>query len=81
LRTFLHRHIDVTVRLLPSELVIKRALQIAIAEQISLYDCIYAALAVQAKCALITADDRLVKGIRSNVLKPHITSLANLQLE
>jgi predicted nucleic acid-binding protein len=81
LRTFLDRHLDVTVRLLPSGLVIKRALQIAVAERRSLYDCIYMALAVQAQCVLITADDRLVRAIQSNVLRPHITSLANLRLE
>jgi predicted nucleic acid-binding protein len=81
LRTFLDRHLDVTVRLLPSGLVIKRALQIAIAERRSVYDCIYVALAVQAQCVLVTADDRFARAIQSNVLKPHITSLGNLRLE
>jgi predicted nucleic acid-binding protein len=81
LRTFLDRHLDVTVRLLPSGLVIKRALQIAIAERRSVYDSIYVALAVQARCILVTADDRFVRAIQSNVLKAHITSLSNLSLE
>ena len=81
LRTFLDRHFDVTVRLLPSGLVIKRALQIALAEGRSIYDCIYLALAVQTQCVLITADDRFAKAIRSNVLKPHIISLDEFRLE
>src|SRR5262249_5547541 len=81
LRTFLDRHIDVTVRLLPSRLVIKRALQIAFAEGRSIYDSIYLALAVQAHCVLITADDRLVRAIQSKMLKDHIISLGNLRLE
>ena len=79
LRTFLEHHIDVTVRLLPSRLVIKQALRIAVAERRSIYDSIYVALAVQAQCVLITADDRLVRAIRSDVLKPHIISLGDLQ--
>jgi predicted nucleic acid-binding protein len=81
LRAFLDRHIDVTVRLLPSGLVIKGALQIAAAERRSLYDSIYLALAVQAQCLLVTADDRFVRSIQSNVLKSHILSLANLRPE
>ena len=72
---FVSDHVDVTVRLLPSRLVIKQALQIASAERHSIYDCIYLALAVQARCILITADDRLVKTIQSNILKEHINSL------
>ena len=75
---FVRDHVDVTVRLLPSKLVIKQALQIAAAERHSIYDCIYLALAVQAHCVLITADDRLVRAIRSRVLKQHIISLGEL---
>jgi predicted nucleic acid-binding protein len=81
LRTFLDRHIDVTVRLLPSGLVVKRALQIAIAERRSIYDCIYIALAVHTKCVLITADDRFVRAIQNTVLKSHMTSLGDLRFE
>lgn len=78
LNRFVHHHVDVTVRLLPSKLVIKQALQIATAEGHSVYDCIYLALAVQARCVLITADDGLVKAIQSDLLKPHIISLGDL---
>ena len=79
LKEFLQNHIDVTVRLLPSRLVIKQALLIAAAERHSIYDCIYLALAVQARCVLITADDLLVKAVRGDMLKPHIISLGDLQ--
>ena len=78
LNRFVRDHVDVTVRLLPSRLVIKQALQIAAAERHSIYDCIYLALAVQARCVLITADDHLVKTIQSAILKQHIISLSSL---
>ena len=77
LNRFVSDHVDVTVRLLPSRLVIKHALQIASTERHSIYDCIYLALAVQARCMLITADDRLVRTIQSNILKEHIISLSS----
>ena len=79
LKKFLQEHIDVTVRLLPSRLVIKQALMIAATERHSIYDCIYVALAVQSRCVLITADDRLVKTIQNDILRQHIISLADLQ--
>lgn len=79
LNRFVRDHVDVTVRLLPSRLVIKQALQIAAAERHSIYDCIYLALAVLSRCVLITADDRLARAIQSDVLKPHIIALADLQ--
>ena len=79
LKNFLQEHIDVTVRLLPSRLVIKQALMIAATERHSIYDCIYVALAVQSRCVLITADDRLVKTIQNDGLRQHIISLADLQ--
>ena len=75
LRDFLRFHIDVSVRLLPSQLIVKQALLIAHAERHSIYDCLYLASAVQARCRLITADDRFVNSIQSKVLKEHIVSL------
>ncbi len=80
LKRFVNDHVDVTVRLLPSSLIIKQALEIAAAERHSIYDCIYLGLAVQARCPLITADTRFVKTIRSRILKDHIIPLSDLSL-
>ena len=77
LNQFLQDHIDVTVRLLPSRLVVKQALRIAAVERHSIYDCLYLALAVQAQCSLITADERFIKTIESKDLKSYIISLNN----
>jgi predicted nucleic acid-binding protein len=73
-----NHHVDVTIRLLPSRLVVNQAIRIAAAEDHSIYDCVYLALAVQAHCALLTADERLIKRIRSRDLKQHITPLTVL---
>jgi len=80
LRKFLRDHIEVTVRLLPSRLVAAQALRIAASERHSIYDCLYLALAVQARCRLITADDRFMKSIQSKTLKAHVVSLNDPEL-
>ena len=81
LKIFLERHIDVTLRLLPARILIKQAWQIAHAEGRSLYDSLYLATAVQARCRLITADARFVRAIKNPMLKPHIVSLNDAGLE
>jgi predicted nucleic acid-binding protein len=75
LDVFLRDHIDVTFRLLPARILVKQALQIAHSEGRSAYDCLYLAAAVQARCRLITADERFVRSIKSPLLKSHIVSL------
>jgi predicted nucleic acid-binding protein len=47
----------------PSRLLLPEALNIAFAHDRSLYDCMYAALAVQSKADLITADERLANAL------------------
>ena len=47
----------------PSLLLIGEALPIALKSGISLYDCLYVSLARQAKCDLITADERLANAL------------------
>ena len=47
----------------PSLLLMEQALPIALNLGIALYDCLYVALALQAKADLITADERLVNAL------------------
>jgi predicted nucleic acid-binding protein len=47
----------------PSLILLPEALRIAFAHDRAVYDCLYAALAVQSKCDLITADERLANAL------------------
>jgi predicted nucleic acid-binding protein len=75
LDTILQDHIDVTVHLLPARILAKRASEIAIATGRSIYDSLYLAAAVQARCRLITADERFVRSIKDPFLQHHIVAL------
>jgi predicted nucleic acid-binding protein len=63
-------HLHAAVALLP------RAYAIALAHQRSVYDCLYVALAEREACQMVTADDKLVKGLQSSF--PFIVALASL---
>ena len=77
LRMLLEDHIDVTVRLLPSRILVKQAWQIARTAGQSVYDSLYLAGAVQAKCKLVTADERFIRSIRNPNLRSHVVYLHN----
>jgi predicted nucleic acid-binding protein len=77
LDNLLRDHIDVTVHLLPARILAQRASQIALETGRSVYDSLYLAAAVQARCRLITADERLVRSIKDPILRQHIVSLPN----
>jgi predicted nucleic acid-binding protein len=47
----------------PSVPLISEALKIAVQYQRTVYDCMYVALAQQTRCALITADEKLVNAL------------------
>jgi predicted nucleic acid-binding protein len=49
----------------PSRLLVETALMMAIANNCSLHDCIYVALAEEAGCEMITADERLLNALGS----------------
>ena len=80
LQRFLDEYLDIRVRVIPSRLLVHKALQIAREERRSLYDSLYLALAVQARCQLITADEKLVKGIKDKQLKKHLIALNDPEL-
>jgi predicted nucleic acid-binding protein len=72
LNTLLDEYIDVSVHLLPTRILAKNALHIARATAGSAYDSLYLAAAVQARCRLVTADERFVRSIKEPSLQPHI---------
>ena len=53
------------VRTFPSRLLVETALMMAIANNCSLYDCVYVALAEETGCDMITADEKLVNALGS----------------
>jgi predicted nucleic acid-binding protein len=75
LDTLLNDYIDVAVHLLPARILAKRALQVALATGQTAYDSLYLAAAVQARCRLITADERFVRSVKDPFLQSHIVSL------
>ena len=52
------------------------ALEIALAHDRSIYDCLYVALAEREGCELVTADDRLIKNLQSQF--PFILPLSSM---
>ncbi|MGO9087435.1 MAG: type II toxin-antitoxin system VapC family toxin [Terriglobales bacterium] len=51
----------------PSQFLLPEALRIAFAYDRSVYDCLYAALAVESKTDLITADERLANALAARL--------------
>jgi predicted nucleic acid-binding protein len=60
----------------PHHPLLARAYQIASAARVGIYDCVYIALAEREKCALVTADDKLVKNLQPSF--KFIVALASL---
>jgi predicted nucleic acid-binding protein len=63
-------------RLEPSGPLIPRAIQIASAARIGVYDCLYIALAQRENCEFVTADTRLVNNLQPRF--PFIIELAGV---
>jgi predicted nucleic acid-binding protein len=60
----------------PFQPLMLHAVEIARQARISVYDCLYIALAEREKCQLVTADDRLVRSLQPTF--PFIISLDSL---
>ncbi len=56
--------------------LLQRAVDIASHARIGVYDCLYVALAEREACEFVTADDKLVRNLRTRF--PFIRSLASL---
>jgi predicted nucleic acid-binding protein len=50
------------LKLMETRQLLEPALELALYNQMSLWDCVYLALAIERNCALITADRRLFRG-------------------
>jgi predicted nucleic acid-binding protein len=60
----------------PSDPLLVRAMDIALATRHAVYDCVYVALAEAERCELVTGDDKLVRTLRPSF--PFIVDLKNL---
>lgn len=52
--------------------LLESALKLAIETDRTVYDCLYVALAVQSKCVLLTADERLVNALAGTTWGKHV---------
>ena len=75
LQRFIDDYLDNRIRVIPSRLLAEKALQIANDEKQSTYDSLYLALAVQARCQFITADEKLIVAIKDRQLRKHLIAL------
>ena len=66
------------VNLRPLSVFLGAAFDIAIRWKVTVYDALYLAVAMEESCALVTADDRLVRGLRGTALEKNILSLAEV---
>ena len=62
-------------QILPAASFILEAFQIAHRHRVAVYDALYVALAVQQRCALVTADDALSRRLEKSSLSRHVVSL------
>jgi predicted nucleic acid-binding protein len=63
-------------QLFPSIPLMPRAYELSSQWRVGIYDCLYIALAEQEKCALVTADDKLIRNLQPHF--PFIVALASL---
>jgi len=63
-------------QLLPCAPLTPRAIEISSKMRVGIYDCLYVALAEREKCALVTADDKMVKNLQPHF--PFIVPLSSL---
>jgi predicted nucleic acid-binding protein len=59
--------------------LIAAALELAIATDRAVYDCLYLAMAIDRKCRLVTADERFVNALAATPLAKHMRHVAKLR--
>src|SRR4051812_43050536 len=75
-------YLGTRVRLIPSGILAEKALRIAsTTKRQSINDCLDLALAVQARCLFITADEKFIKAVRDPALQKHLVHLADRTLQ
>jgi predicted nucleic acid-binding protein len=66
------------LQIVPTQGLIALALELAIATDRSVYDCLYLATALDRKCRLVTADERFVNSLTTTPLAKHIRHVAKI---
>ncbi len=67
--------LDLPLEITPSEQLLPSALALAMRAGRTVYDCLYLALAVQRKTAMVSVDQRLVNALAAGPLKDHVAWL------
>ncbi len=68
-----------SLRITPCGELAEAALELALRSSRSVYDCLYLALAVKCRSAVITADRRLVNALSGTPLAAHVTWLGDIR--
>ena len=63
----------------PTQTLLAPALELAIATERTVYDCMYLALAIARKCRFVTADERFVNALSSTPFAKHIRHVTKLR--
>ena len=66
------------LQIAPSAPLVESALQISLAADRTVYDCLYVALAVQENAVLLTGDQRLVNALAGSPLEKYIAWIGGL---
>lgn len=71
--------LDLPLEITPSEQLVHAALELALRTGRTVYDCLYVALAMQRKTAMVTGDQRLANALAGGPLKDHVVWLGAKQ--
>jgi predicted nucleic acid-binding protein len=63
----------------PTHALLPPALELALATGCTVYDCMYVALAINRRCRLATADERLVNALSATPFARHVRHVAKLR--
>jgi predicted nucleic acid-binding protein len=63
----------------PTQALVAPALELAIALDRAVYDCVYLAMAIARQCRLVTADDRFVNALAATPFGRHLRHVAKLR--
>jgi predicted nucleic acid-binding protein len=62
----------------PTQGLLAPALELAIANDRTVYDCVYLAMAIDRKCRFVTADERLVNALAATAFAKHVRHITKI---
>jgi predicted nucleic acid-binding protein len=74
----IERFLRVPLQVHPSQVLLPRALSLAIQTRRTVYDCLYLALAMDANTVMVTADRRLVNALADGPLGRYVRGLGDV---